>query len=142
MKKNVALEFLKDWEIVQKLTTKANELCMWLVLGPLAIFALFFVALFIDANLFNGRFLNRAKTTDAQLKESLKAVLSQGDLPIEAWNPIPQDWISDKMTIPLQDSRLDAIRLSVVTAIGDGNEFKCLSSEAKLRIQEAIDQLK
>ena len=115
---------------------------MWFIVVPIVILALFLVALFIDANFFDGRYLNRAKITDAQLKQSLEAVLSQGDRSIETWDQIPQDWINDKMIIPLRDSRLDTIRLSVVRAIGDGNSFKYLTPEAKLRIQEAIDQLK
>jgi hypothetical protein len=115
---------------------------MWFVIIPIAILALFFIVLFVDSHFMGGRYLNRSNLTDSQFKKSLEAVLSQADRPIEAWDPIPQDWINDKMNISLKNPRLDAIRLSVVKAIGDGNTFKKLTPEAKSLIQEAIGKLK
>lgn len=115
---------------------------MWFIIVPILILALFFIALFIDANFFDGNYLNRLNATDSQLKKSLETVLLQSNKPIEDWDPIPQDWINDKMNIPLKDRRLDAIRASVVAAIGDGNTFKRLTPEMISRIQEAIGQLK
>lgn len=115
---------------------------MWFIALPIALLVVFFAALFIDSFFLNGKYLNRSPSTGSQLKKSLAAVLSQADRPIESWDPTPQDWIADKMRIPLKDSYLDAIRLSVVGAIGDPGAFKRLTPEMKSRIQEAIAQLK
>ncbi len=115
---------------------------MLIILFPIALLAFFFIAVFLDSAFFDGKYLNRAKVSNAQFKILLESVLSQGDRLIDSWDPIPQDWIYDKMLIPLQDPLHEKIRLSVVNAIGDENTFTQLSPEAKKRIQEAIDQLK
>ncbi|MGE3260727.1 MAG: hypothetical protein AB7K68_03000 [Bacteriovoracia bacterium] len=114
---------------------------MWFIILPIAVLAVFFIAMFVDANFLNGKYLVRSRITSDHLKKRLEAMLSQGDRPIENWDRAPQDWVNDKMEIPLKDKRLDDIRISVTSAIGDSGTFKQLTPVAKLRIQEVIEKL-
>ncbi len=107
----------------------------------IALLVLFFLAMGIDSYFFDGKYLVRANTTSFELKKSLELVLSQEGKNIKEWNVIPQDWISDKMNIPLKDAKLDEIRKSIVCAIGDSNTFETLNSESKKAIQLAIEKL-
>jgi hypothetical protein len=115
---------------------------MLFVLVPLIFLSLFVILMAIDSFFFNGKYLNRSHCSREELKTALEGVLSQENKPIENWDIIPQNWINDIMNIPIKDSTIDQIRLSVVNEMGDGNSFKKLTPEIKLKIQKVIDRLK
>ncbi|MBX2988023.1 MAG: hypothetical protein KF802_09010 [Bdellovibrionaceae bacterium] len=114
---------------------------MYVILIIICVLFLFIIGIFIDHRFFQGRFLNRAPTTAAQLQNSLKNVLSQKSLKLEDWNPEAQDWINDKMVIPLKDPMLDEIRGTVAEAVGSSTHFERLSDHAIVQIEAAIKRL-